>query len=245
MNRLKLADKIFAHTLRFAHAFGNENNMFPMLVFTCCRPRPARYKTLCTKACGVLSTTMDVVKLRSPYALSLNGRRAMSGEPAPPCCEIRSISASTTQPLRQKVLRPDLTSVPYRGDERPDTAHFGAFLGDQLIGVASAFREPLAPPGGLPPQCSLAEAAATQDSWRIRGVAVDASLRGKGIGSKLINACIKYSIDTGGTCVWCVARCSAEIVYERLGFKRTGELFRLDGIGPVRYMVKRLTPNGN
>lgn len=170
----------------------------------------------------------------------------MSGEPAPPCCEIRSISASDTQELRQRVLRPDLSSVPYRGDQLPDTAHFGAFLGDRLVGVASAFREPLMPPGGLLSDCPVVQAAASPtSSWRIRGVAVDASLRGKGYGSKLINACIGYSTNSGGTCVWCVARCSAEIVYERLGFQRTGQLFHLDGIGPVRYMVKKCIPNDN
>ncbi|CAN8006358.1 unnamed protein product [Ixodes hexagonus] len=313
-------------------------------------------------------------------------------EPLLPC-QIRCILASQTQTLRQRVLRPDLASVPYRGDQLPTTAHFGAFVDGTLVGVVSAFYEPLlipiAPAGtlraaafGAPPDdvnakspgepeikltskmedespckatddpeptegsrpkdddversqgtptetrqdtkagtvsdsklgltsspCSCQNPAGSEpsgkedakpeldaelqpqefhadktnsrrdsglertedavsnntkpeakrngqarpepgaaafrlasasNSWRIRGLAVDLPVRGRGLGSRLIATCIDHARKQDGTCVWCVARCSAEPVYEKMGFQRAGDVFYLEGIGPVRYMIRAL-----
>lgn len=331
----------------------------------------------------------------------MSARQAMV-EPLLPC-QIRCILASQTQTLRQRVLRPDLASVPYRGDQLATTAHFGAFVDGTLVGVVSAFYEPLlipiAPAGTLraasfesatPPEsksddpdakssdepsddakvklasklvdespckatdepeptedlrsnadvetyqesptktrqgakadivsdsklepASCAESrpnledvkpepdsksgfqesqadrtnsrrdaslerpnnnnhdntnpstpesepkpepeqngqakpepgavafrlASASNSWRIRGLAVDLPVRGRGLGSRLIATCIDHARKQDGTCVWCVARCSAEPVYEKMGFHRAGDVFYLEGIGPVRYMIRAL-----
>lgn len=353
-------------------------------------------------------------------------------------CQIRVITASCTQALRQRVLRPDLTSVPYRGDDLDSTAHFGAFVNDELVGVASAFHEPLVPPSavrsatlrqklepgprskpepsrevkpqvdaqpvsqsevtsnggwrtkpttpsesGVSPELSATRTIGTDtkpdstwdlnpdpnvdqeqpassdtapqselgmncrpakkpsedfdristsdlgfqqeriqemhsrphskgtldtnsrqrpdhepelnsnpdpaeqsesnskrdpcpeigplpkspvkkdrrdspagevapdvlsafnvasdaNSWRIRGLAVDLPVRGKGLGSRLISACIQHAREQQANCVWCVARCSAEPVYEKMGFQGAGDVFHLEGIGHVRYMIRGL-----
>ncbi|KAL3188701.1 hypothetical protein MRX96_022497 [Rhipicephalus microplus] len=49
-----------------------------------------------------------------------------------------------------------------------------------------------------------------------------------------------HAIDKRASCVWCVARCSAEPVYEKMGFQRAGQDFRLEGIGQVCYMIRAL-----
>ncbi|KAH6937138.1 hypothetical protein HPB50_025784 [Hyalomma asiaticum] len=82
--------------------------------------------------------------------------------------------------------------------------------------------------------------ASEVNSWRIRGLAVDLPLRGRGVGSRLIATCIQHAMDKRASCVWCVARCSAEPVYEKMGFQRAGQDFRLEGIGQVCYMIRAL-----
>lgn len=94
-----------------------------------------------------------------------------------------------------------------------------------------------------PPQPSVERAiqlASEANSWRIRGLAVDLPLRGRGLGSRLISTCIQHAVDKRASCVWCVARCSAEPVYEKMGFQRAGQVFKLEGIGPVCYMIRAL-----
>ncbi|KAK8780621.1 hypothetical protein V5799_018040 [Amblyomma americanum] len=274
---------------------------------------------------------------------------------------VRDIEASETLSLRKMVLRPDLACVNYRGDDLATTAHFGAYVNGRLVGVASAFNEPLnfpeaqrlppqhncvpsaeasvevcnegsdlgrdngsckelsdqhlgsesneliseqvskltldasSEPEGMPrvvskedgaqkpagevtegiteacsqggrpastsssqvcpnivvaasewtqpPQPSVERAiklASEANSWRIRGLAVELPLRGRGLGSRLISACIQHAVQQRAACIWCVARCSAEPVYEKMGFQRAGQVFQLEGIGPVRYMVQAL-----
>lgn len=94
-----------------------------------------------------------------------------------------------------------------------------------------------------PPQPTVERAiqlASEANSWRIRGLAVDLPLRGRGLGSRLISTCIQHAVDKRASCVWCVARCSAEPVYEKMGFQRAGQVFKLEGIGPVCYMIRAL-----
>ncbi|MHA1568850.1 MAG: GNAT family N-acetyltransferase, partial [Alphaproteobacteria bacterium] len=80
---------------------------------------------------------------------------------------IRPIGAERARPLRQAVLRPDqpFDATRYDGDEAPDTAHFGCFIEDVLVGVASVYREPS-------PDSDDARA------WRLRGMATAAEVRG-------------------------------------------------------------------
>lgn len=87
---------------------------------------------------------------------------------------IRSISVEATWPIRQQVLRPGqpVDTTRYPADQMPAAWHAGAFLGDDLIGVASIYREP--PPGSADPQpggcaawrcCLSTRGAATARPW--------------------------------------------------------------------------------
>src|SRR5215831_577501 len=103
---------------------------------------------------------------------------------------IRPVSAAETRPLRKEVLRPHqrLDQVGFAGDEAPGAAHFGAFVGDEMVATATVHpdrraersearscREPVA--SGLPVE---------KDSWRLRGMATRDGFRGQGMGGALV-----------------------------------------------------------
>jgi GNAT superfamily N-acetyltransferase len=140
--------------------------------------------------------------------------------------DIRPISAAETRPLRQRILRPHqtLAELVHAGDDAPDTLHVGAFIGAQLVGVASIHRE--APPG------------AVGEMWRLRGMAVEASERRRGCGRALVAACLAHATRHGGTVVWCNARIGALAFYQSLGFSISGNPFELPKIG-VHYFMSR------
>lgn len=137
---------------------------------------------------------------------------------------VRPITAEASRPLRAAVLRPGRPpgDSTYPGDDAPETLHIGAFLGGDLIGVASIFREP--PPG-------------EQDAgaWRLRGMAVAPEARRGGHGRALLGVCVAHVASRGGTKLWCNARSTAAGFYRSLGFESSGEEFETpDGIPHFR-----------
>ena len=150
-----------------------------------------------------------------------------------PLSKIQTIPASWTLPLRQVVLRPQLSTrqCQYQGDHDQHTHHFGAFIEDGLVGVASIFRE-------SPPEKKIT------NSWRLRGMAVVEHAQRIGVGEKLLKACLEYIIVQDGVELWCYSRISALRFYERLGFKRKGKVFNFPHVGPVLFMLKSLENQG-
>lgn len=147
--------------------------------------------------------------------------------PAAPT-EIRRIEAAATHPLRQRVLRPHQPpeALHYPGDLEPGAVHLGAFdATGALVGIASLSIEPQ--PG-----------RATSRTFRLRGMAVEPSLQGGGLGSQLVGACVAEGRAAGMEAIWCNARTSAERFYRRLGFLRVGDRFEIEGIGP-HYVMRR------
>ena len=57
--------------------------------------------------------------------------------------QIRRIDAAEARPLRHAILRPNqpFEATMYPLDDQPSSGHFGACLGDRLVGVASVFNE--------------------------------------------------------------------------------------------------------
>ncbi len=105
----------------------------------------------------------------------------------------------------------------YPADQTPEAWHAGAFLGDDLIGIASLYREP--PPGSADP-----------DAWRLRGMAVLPEHQGRGYGQALVRA--------GGKLLWCNGRVSALAFYHSLGFAPQGDIFDLPVSGPHYLLVR-------
>ena len=93
---------------------------------------------------------------------------------------VTPISPEAVLPLRQAILRPGhpLQDAVFPHDTDPETVHLGAFVDEELVGVASIYHE-------------------SQPGWdnlferRLRGMAVAEEMQRKGIGSALlqVSAC--------------------------------------------------------
>jgi predicted GNAT family N-acyltransferase len=139
---------------------------------------------------------------------------------------IRLLPPEEVRPLRHRVLRPSqpVEETVYPGDDLEDTAHYGAFDGDRLVGIASLYREDRAGgPGG---------------GWRLRGMATEPDVRGAGFGAALLAACVEHVAGAGGSELWCNARLVAAEFYRRAGFEVVGEQFDIPGIGPHVVMAR-------
>ena len=144
---------------------------------------------------------------------------------------IQVVGADRVRPMRQRVLRPHqpLEQMVYPGDDAPGSFHLAAVdPAGEVIGIASFYMEPhpLAPRDG---------------DYRLRGMAVEPTLQGKGLGGRLVRAGIEYLREQGGQRLWCNARVSAQRFYEKLGFAAEGERFEIPTIGPHYVMSIRLS----
>ncbi len=146
-------------------------------------------------------------------------------------CTIRSIEASRTHDLRQRVLRPtlDVEAMRFPGDEA--AVHLGAFVGTRLIGIASFYEEAM-------PSDALA------DDWRLRGMAVDPSAQGGGVGSMVLRAGIAAVQQRGGARLWCNAREVATGFYTFHGFGIVSDRFDIEDIGPHFVMARPVRVTG-
>ncbi|MGH9224187.1 MAG: GNAT family N-acetyltransferase [Acidimicrobiales bacterium] len=138
--------------------------------------------------------------------------------------DVRQVPAETTRPLRMAVLRPGQPpdTALYAGDDAVASAHFGAFDGDEVVGVASLYAEDR--DGGPAP------------GWRLRGMATAPSHRGLGVGRRILNACVDFAATEGGAELWCNARLVAERFYQRAGFEIVSDEFDIAGLGPHHVM---------
>ena len=144
---------------------------------------------------------------------------------------VRKITASETINLRHRCLRAGLPvqTAHFEGDNLPTTAHFGAVVEGKVVGVVSLFETGMPERPGIP-------------SLQLRGMAVDETLRKKGIGRALTEACKRYCLEKAITILWCNARKTAVSFYSRMGFGVLGDEFSLPGIGPHYRMLKIVKP---
>lgn len=137
---------------------------------------------------------------------------------------VERVSPERTLPLRQVVLRPNLRldEMNVFGDDGVETGTFGAVDRDtgEVVGTATV-RQESPRPGleGLVPAPYLAR------PWRVRGMATREDLRSKGIGRRVLDACIAHVAERGGGLLWCDARIGAVEFYERAGFVTWGGEF--------------------
>jgi len=145
---------------------------------------------------------------------------------------IARVEVADILPLRQAVLRPTLSpqeSV-YAEDHAPSTVHLAVLTDDAtVVACVTVFPSPLddAP-----------------EAWRLRGMATDPTVRGTGVGGRLLAVAIAAVEGAGGHVLWCNAREPAEGFYARYGFEPIGELFEVPPLGPHRFMRRRLLPAG-
>lgn len=147
--------------------------------------------------------------------------------------ELRPAGLAAVRELRHLVLRPHQRpeELLYPHDEDPDALHLGAFEGDRLVAVASITREP--PPG-----------SDDERAWRIRGMATLPGDRGRGIGGRLLVACLDHARTHDASMVWGNARITALAFYQRHGFASVRGPYDLPGIGPHHEVRLALRPPG-
>lgn len=156
---------------------------------------------------------------------------APQASPGPDVVVVRA-DASRVEELRARVLRRgwDLDRLRYDEDADPRTASFVATLvgRSEPVGTATVFPEP----------CRWAPEA--EGAWRLRAMATDDGLRGRGIGTAVLAAAVDHVAEVGGRLVWCDARVAARAFYERNGFVVEGGRFEVEGIGPHWPMTRHL-----
>ena len=113
------------------------------------------------------------------------------------------------------MLRPHQSIQELASHEPAGAVAFGVFEGDELIAVG------LVGPDGDEP-----------GDWRIRGMATKPEARGRGAGSRVLQALVRYAVDHGATRVWCNARTPALSLYQRAGFVVASDEFAPPDIGP-------------
>jgi predicted GNAT family N-acyltransferase len=123
--------------------------------------------------------------------------------------------------LRYKILRIPLGLTYSASDLEADQfdTHIGAFKGNILLG-------------------SLILSVVKEHSFKMRQVAVDDMLQGKGIGSTLVQFAEDFVQKNGGTSIYCHARKSAVAFYLKQGYTVVGEEFMEVNI-PHYFMQKQ------
>lgn len=140
---------------------------------------------------------------------------------------IRDITAEATHELRRLVLREGRADaeVGYDEDELPDTFHLAAVdEGGEAVGVSTWAPCPT-------------ERRPGARAWRLRGMAVDPSLQGTGVGSALLREAIRRARAAGIEVLWADGRDAALPFYVSHGWQVEGDGFERAGGIPHHLVV--------
>lgn len=137
---------------------------------------------------------------------------------------VERVEAGVTRPLRQRLLRPhqSLDALQVGGEDDGESAWLAAFDAGGVVGTSGIVAEPA--PDGSP-------------GWRVRAMAVEESLRGRGVGAELLAGCLDHAAGRPERTVWCSARVPASGFYRGAGFEVLGDEYDEPGIGPHVTMV--------
>ena len=142
---------------------------------------------------------------------------------------IKEITAAETFPVRHPVLREGkpIESCHFEGDDDIPTKHFGVFIDNALVAVASLYRN----------DSDLFDA---KNQLQLRGMAVLGDHRKKGYGEDLVIHAENYAKNQNASLVWFNARIIAVPFYRKLGYEILGAPFEIGDIGPHHIMYKIL-----
>ena len=112
-------------------------------------------------------------------------------------------------------------------DDQAGAFHLGAYKGDELICVASFFKQN---------QVKFSE----QHQYRLRAMATLSSAQNRGAARALLNTAFKILKDKDQNLLWCDARIIATGFYEKLGFEKLGDTYSIPIIGLHYLMYKTL-----
>ncbi|MGO3237747.1 MAG: GNAT family N-acetyltransferase [Psychroflexus halocasei] len=142
--------------------------------------------------------------------------------------KFKLLASQETLQLRQKVLRPGkpIESCYFENDNTENTQHLGAFFESKLVGIISLFRN----------EHQLFE---VHNQIQLRGMAIEPHSQKKGIGRKLLLEAIELTKTED--LIWCNARISASIFYQKNGFVKASDVFNIENVGAhvvMKYIKK-------
>jgi len=142
---------------------------------------------------------------------------------------ITKVDADKVRALRHSELRKgqDFSTTSYLKDYEVGAFHMACIVDKKIVTCASYY-----------PEKSMK--IKSDNAYRLRGMATDSSFQRKGYATGLMNESFKELKNRDCDMVWCNARLGAVDFYKSAGFKITGELFDIQGIGPHYYMYKEL-----
>lgn len=146
-----------------------------------------------------------------------------------PRYQIRLVEAGDVPEVRHPVLRrgkPPESAI-FEGDTLKTTFHMGAYFDRKLVGVVTLLLR------------NDSEEEAT-GVYQLRGMAIIAEFRGKGVGGELLRQAETEVVRRNGRRIWMNAREAAADFYKRFGYRQIGSLFEIPGVGPHYYMEKSL-----
>jgi GNAT superfamily N-acetyltransferase len=131
---------------------------------------------------------------------------------------VKIIKPEDTFPVRQEVLRKGIP-LPYEfhGDFDKDTQHFGYFVNENLVSVATIMKS--------------SHSYFEGNQYQLRGMATLGEFQGKGIGSQLLKEIIQFYTKEKADIIWFNARIKALKFYEHLGFQTIGDPFEINYVG--------------
>ena len=143
--------------------------------------------------------------------------------------KIKKVDAEKIRPLRHSELRKgqDFSTTSYSKDDESDTFHIVCIVNEKIITCATFYPE-------------TSTKIKSENSYRLRGMATDSRFTRKGYATELMNESFKELKKRDCDIVWCNARLVAVNFYKSVGFKITGNLFDIEGIGPHYYMYKEI-----
>ena len=112
-------------------------------------------------------------------------------------------------------------------DDQEGAFHLGAYKDDQLICVASFFKQSKA---------KFSE----KNQYRLRAIATLPSAQNTGAARALLNTAFQILKEKGQNLLWCDARIIAIGFYEKLGFEKLGDRYSIPIIGLHYLMYKTL-----
>ncbi len=146
-----------------------------------------------------------------------------------PLIEVHEVFQEQTLGLRTQILRPG--SAPdarlFGVEDAEETRHFAAFDGEEMVGACYIVRR-------AAPFDALARA------WQLRGMAVQTTRQGQGIGAQIVAHVEAEARRADIEILWFNARRVALGFYARLGCAPRGEEFEIPVVGPHTVMWKRL-----
>lgn len=147
------------------------------------------------------------------------------------CAYIQQVSANDEFiNLRHKLLRPGKAkaSAYFEGDYSVDTFHFSAVRNQTIIGIVSYMKR------------KNAAFSHSVDIYQLRGMAVKSSLRGFGIGTKLIDESESTLKSNKIDFIWCNSRKDSVPFYLKNGFIKKGDYFDIPDVGSHILMYKSI-----